>query len=322
MWWVRYSVNGRQEREPLGTDDEALAVTLAQDILADPTRKLAQNWERELGAYLRARTAARRMSKNTARNREAILKRFAADRAITTPAALSTATVRAWYRELQTQVEESSAQSYVKWLRAFCDWLVAERKIRRNPVEVEMSLVRQKMRKAFCSAKDVRKLIDSCADEQLRFVLYAGFHCGLRKEEIIQARPEWFDLRRGLLHVQRSATWEPKDRDDRTIPLTKEFVAFLRGYGLHSPFMIEPKKKEGGRWRYRYDFGRPFLAHMKAQGFEWVTAHTMRRTFASLKVSAGVSLYKVAVWIGDLEKVVQDHYGFLLPKDADIERGL
>jgi hypothetical protein len=48
----------------------------------------------------------------------------------------------------------------------------------------------------------------------------------------------------------------------------------------------------------------------------------MRRTFASLKVSAGVSLYKVAVWLGDMESVVQNHYGGLIPQDADIERGL
>ena len=51
-----------------------------------------------------------------------------------------------------------------------------------------------------------------------------------------------------------------------------------------------------------------------------VTAHVMRHTFASLLVQAGVSIYKVARWLGDGVEVVEDHYGHLAPKDSDIEK--
>ncbi len=37
-------------------------------------------------------------------------------------------------------------------------------------------------------------LISECPDRELKFILYCGFHAGLRKGEIVQARPEWFDL--------------------------------------------------------------------------------------------------------------------------------
>lgn len=50
------------------------------------------------------------------------------------------------------------------------------------------------------------------------------------------------------------------------------------------------------------------------------TFHDLRRTFASLLVSKGVSIYKVAKWLGDGVTVVESTYGHLLPADDDIDR--
>jgi site-specific recombinase XerD len=46
----------------------------------------------------------------------------------------------------------------------------------------------------------------------------------------------------------------------------------------------------------------------------------MRHTFASLLVSAGESIYKVAVWLGDEVSTVQKHYGHLTPDNHGIEK--
>ena len=53
-------------------------------------------------------------------------------------------------------------------------------------------------------------------------------------------------------------------------------------------------------------------------GFENLTFHDLRRTFASLHVSRGTSIYKVARWLGDRVDVVEDHYGHLIPNDSEI----
>lgn len=323
VWWLRYSAGGKQYFETLGTQDESEAITKAAEILDSPERIPARSWDSEVTAYLKGRVDARKMSANASASRKTVFDAFARDEEIREPGQVTPAVVKRWYKALQTRIEETTAQTYIRWLRTFCETLVDARKLRSNPVDgLEVKELRKAKRKPFCTAGEVRRLIDECQDDELRFILFAGFHCGLRREEIVEARPEWFDLENGILHIQRSDTWEPKDRDDRPVPMTKEFVAFVRKFGLRKPFMIEPKKVKKGRWRYRYDFRRPFDLYMASKGMEWVTPHTMRRTFASLKVSAGVSLYKVAVWLGDLERVVQDHYGFLLPKDSDIERGI
>jgi hypothetical protein len=141
----------------------------------------------------------------------------------------------------------------------------------------------------------------------------------LRFQEIVEARPFWFDLNAGLLHLRKTPTMNFKDREERTIPLTQQFRAFLNTYGIHEPFMLRPEVKRG-KSLYRYDFRRPFKIFVKAKGCTWLTPHIMRHTFASLLVSAGESIYKVAVWLGDDVATVQRHYGHLTPDNHGIEK--
>jgi integrase len=74
-----------------------------------------------------------------------------------------------------------------------------------------------------------------------------------------------------------------------------------------------------GKSRYRWDFRRPWSEYVAKQNCSWVTPHIARHTFASLLASAGISIYKIAQWLGDDVRVVQKHYAKLLPKDEDIE---
>ena len=81
----------------------------------------------------------------------------------------------------------------------------------------------------FCSLALRDRLIRECPREDLKFILYCGFHAGLRKLAIIEARPFWFDLDAGLLHLRKTPTIRFKDREERTVPLTQEFKTFLKG---------------------------------------------------------------------------------------------
>jgi integrase len=205
-------------------------------------------------------------------------------------------------------------------IRSFFNWLMDRKVVRENPVAgVKMAKLDQKGREKFCEPELRDKLIAECENEEMRFILYCGFHAGMRKNEIIEARPEWFDLKAGSVTIRKTASFRPKDRQERTVPLTAAFKAFLATYGLRKPFMIAPKVEQG-RARYRYDFRKPFIDYTVAKKCRWVTPHVMRHTFASLLASAGVSIYKVALWLGDEVRTTQKHYAKLLPKDDDIEK--
>ena len=92
----------------------------------------------------------------------------------------------------------------------------------------------------------------------------------MRKQEIIEARPDWFDLQTNSIPVQSTDTFRPKHREDRIIPMTKASKAFLKTYGFRSPFMLRP---EVLHWksRYRWDFRRPWTEYVAKQKCPWVT---------------------------------------------------
>jgi len=322
VFWLRYTVAGKQVRLSLDTEFENDAIAKALEIRQKPELSPVNEASVELEEYLRHSAASGRLTANSVESRKKVLEKFLRDYGIRSLAQLTTKVAQSWYEDLtkpgDTAVTETTAQGYVMRLRGFASWLVDEHKLRNNPVaEVRMKRLRPTGRKNFLTAAQVAMLIKDAPNDDLKFILHCGFHAGMRKTEIIEARPEWFDLKGGGVTIQPTDTFIPKDRETRTVPLTKDFLAFLKTYGLRSPFMLQPDVKHY-RYKYRYDFRRPFNDYMAAKKIT-CTAHDMRRTFASLRVQAGVSIYKVAKWLGDGVQVVTDHYGHLSPQDDDIE---
>ena len=130
---------------------------------------------------------------------------------------------------------------------------------------------------------------------------------------------DWISGDGRLLTVCQTPTFCPRNREQRTIPLTMTLRTFLAKQKLAGPFLLRPEISSG-RHVYRYDFRRPFADDMNARGCSWVTPHVMRHTFASLLASDRVSIYKVATWLGDDVRVVQKHYAELVPDDGDSQK--
>jgi site-specific recombinase XerD len=320
IFWFARMESGRRTQLSLGTSDYTEAVSKAAEILENPFLNESGPLDSEVVEFLNYKERQNEYSPASRESKQYALSQFAAFVNTRELAAIKTAEIERYYRHLQKRVSESTAQGYITTIRSFFNRQVELKRIRSNPVKgVKLARLDQKSRLLFCSPEHRDKLIANARSDEMKFILYSGFHAGLRKNEIIEARPDWFYLERGALHVRATPSFRPKDREARTIPLTSAFQAFLWSYGLRSPFMLRPDVEKGAAL-YRYDFRRPFREYVKGQDCEWVTPHVMRHTFASLLVSKGVSIYKVAVWMGDDVRVVQKHYAKLFPKDDDIEK--
>jgi integrase len=314
VWWFSYYDHEQRRRQiSLKTFSESEAIQRAQIILENPTRNSGATALERFFEYRRPR-----ISVNFHRDTSFVLLAWMRDMKARSVADITTAQLQSWFDHKCQIVKISTAAGYLTWIRVFFDWCVKNRIRFDNPAKgVDVPAFKKPYRKVFISKNAVKTLLDECEDAELKYCLFAGFHAGLRFGEVVASRPEWFDLTEGLLHVTRSETWSTKDDEDRTIPLTDDFAAFLRVYGLRVPYMIGSHKRSGKR--YRFTFQKRFETYVHSKGVS-ITFHDCRRTFASLHASAGTSIFKVACWLGDGVQVVEKHYGFLSPSDPEINR--
>jgi len=159
------------------------------------------------------------------------------------------------------------------------------------------------------------ELIEKAQTDNLRFVLYCGFHAGLRRGEIMHARPAWFDLGRRVLTVPRmdevgENKFQIKDDESRDIPLSQQFSAFLRdflpkieeGYCLQNP--TKRRSKAG-----TYDFRLPFSEFAAACGRPELYPHAMRHSWISELCNSGNhSIQEVSAWSGDTIDTIEKNY--------------
>lgn len=248
-----------------------------------------------------------------------------------------------WAKGQNTRTGEElspvSIQFLHRALHSFFSWLAKHHPevapAKGNPFKgIELPEDGERIRdKPFCTVEIRNHLINSCEDDDLKFVLYCGFHCGLRRREICEARVDWFHTGRGYMQVKkaicaprlRSIHEKPyhiKNRNERSIPLTPEFSQFLDKYLKGKKpldFALKPKVYHG-KSAYRYDFRKPYEEYMETMEVEWVTHHTMRHTFASLKAQAGIPMIKIARWLGDTLEVTDKNYTIIAPNDPDFLR--
>ena len=320
LYWLNFQKKGKRHFIALETSDYTVAVTRALEIRTNPELTAGNPFEHEIEAFIAHKVRQNEFTAASASSREYVLSAFGKKTGLA-PAQVRTQDIKAYYDNVLDTQCVSTANTYLGHLHSFFQWTTKTAHItRRNPCDgIQKAREQGAKVKDFCTFEQRDKLIAECEREDLKFVLFCGFHAGLRKNEIIEATPLWFDLEAGLLRLRKTPTMNFKDREERTVPLTREFIEFLKGYGHRAPFMLAPTV-EHGKNRYRYDFIRYFRTYVAAQGMPWVTPHIMRHTFASLLASRGVSLFKIAKWLGDDPRVVESRYAKIIPNDPDIER--
>lgn len=350
-WWFSYRTNGRRYRVSLRTADEGEAITRAQAILAEgliaaeaytPNEPAPRRREIHglIDQYLeesqsRTRDALRKVTADT---RRYILQKFAADTGISRAGEITGAKITQWLVQLKRDGKsKDTLWTYGERVRNFVKYLMPKYA---PPTALDGFTVPDQPttgRRNWVRKDEVTKLIDTASgDPTLQFALYCGFDAGLRRNEISEAKVEWFDLERfvpstpdqkgtpGLLHVAAHENFVPKDGDNRTIPVTDRFATFLKTYLAgreKSEYVLAPEKTVKAESKYRYDTGKRVRSHFSRCKVN-ASFHDMRRSFGSNRASEGTSIYKIAAWLGDTVGVVTRSYGHLIPQDAEINKGV
>ncbi len=318
VFWFTHGSGTDRVQVSLETEDYGQAVQKALAILELPVLP-SQGYQAEVIKFAAYQVNHVIWTKDSARVKRMTLKMFGEEMGWEDLASIGTKEVQAWYDRERTRVKDITVEGYLMTLQSLFSWAIVQKLIRTNPCQgLDRVKTPPGARKKFCSFEQRDQIVAEAANEHLKFILLCGFEAGMRKDEIVEARPDWFDLEHRHIHIQTTPTFTVKDKEDRTVPMSNAFYRFLKKYGLRSPFMLYPEKAHG-KSRYRYDFRFPFAKHLKAMGLVWVTPHVMRHTFASLLAINGVSIYKIAKWLGDTLATTEKHYAHLAPQDEDIE---
>jgi integrase len=168
----------------------------------------------------------------------------------------------------------------------------------------------------FLDAHEEARLLDA-ASEPLRTIILVGIHTGLRvHSEILTLHTADVDVTRRLLTVQAAYA---KNGKTRTIPLNSVVRAALEAQLGRTPGPHLFSTREGRRLR---EIRSIFDAACTRAGVQGVTPHTLRHTFASNLVMAGVDLRTVQELGGWSSLAMVERYAHLSPahKAEAVER--
>jgi integrase/recombinase XerD len=202
---------------------------------------------------------------------------------------------------LDQKMQIQTANKYLERSRAFFNRLKAWRLIERSPMDGIEMMKYQKKEMRVLTDKEIAELLLMCTDEDLRDVVTLALQTGCRQSEIVHLR--WSDVRDDDIHIPKTKSYRP-----RTIPFGPGMRDLIerrrRKRGPRDVFVFDDgtgEPRSGNTWYHRL-MGAYIRADIVGADF-----HTLRHTFASRLVRAGVNLKVVQALMGhsDIKTTLQ-----------------
>lgn len=331
IYWYSDWVAGRKIRRSLKTRNRrvAFAKKAQLDVAASHTHHTSRDADltfmQAASLYL---TASRpRKTPATHRNDELRLQQLTASLGPLQLMHLTPGRLESCLTELAhvRGLSASTRNHYLTLLRKMLNWCASRGFLIDNPsrgIERLKPIVRPR---AWLTTAQRDQLL-TLAKGSFYFPMVAtAIYAGLRWREL--ATLEWkdVDFERNLVHIRPKEDWAPKSRKPRLIPLHPRLKAILRprrqpegvcfptpaeGRGMGRPYKTDANTRLLKRW-------------LKAVGIEQRGAswHTLRHSFATGLVQAGVSVWKVKEWLGHQDVRTTELYAHASQGyDADISR--
>lgn len=315
-------VNGhRPKMISLETKDEAEAIARVAIIKTTGVLEARTDFDSEVATFLAEKRA---MGKHTERSTawfKETLKPFSKFIGNKPCATVTTKQIELFYAHMRTHLADTTAKGRMGGIRSFFSWAKKSKRRFDNPTsEIKNPRISQPARTVFATKEERDAILGKAADDfDVKFMLLCAFHAGMRFNEISEARWDWFTVTggSGFVMIQQTDTFVPKNKRNRTVPLTNTFRNFLLENGVteKTGFVLRPGKVR--THKYRANIRSPWDTHMHKCGFKY-SPHVGRHTFASLLAQAGKSMYHIAEWLGDTLDVTTKHYAHLAPHDNSI----
>ena len=198
---------------------------------------------------------------------------------------------------------------HLAFLRAMLNKAITWKKLSENPCKEVKALKVVNERTRFLTEEEEDKLLAACSPS-LRRVAEAGLLSGFRARELTSLRPQDVDLGRALASV---AACYAKNGESRTIPIGERLTAIIQeALATRENAPIAFTAENGQPWKPANFSTRLRNASSKA-GIEPCGPHTLRHTFASRLIMAGVDLNTLKELLGHKDIKMTLRYTHLSP---------
>jgi integrase len=198
---------------------------------------------------------------------------------------------------------------YFAGLRHILNLAIAEGKLITNPVKGVKFFREPQGRLRFLSDGEITRLREVMSPEHWPLVAFA-LETGLRLNEQFKARWDCVNLEQGVLTIPLS-----KSGRTRHVILSEAALAILRGLPswMHSAYVFPSPRHAGEPTQGRHFVVKVYEPALEQAGIVGATWHTLRHTFASRAVMAGVDIRTVQELMGHSTITMTMRYAHLSP---------
>ena len=208
------------------------------------------------------------------------------------------------------RVSQTTVNVYLRTLRAAFNHTIRWNDIQNNPFKrVEMVRIPERT-PIYFKKEEFEKIISAIKEDWLSDAVLFTLHTGLRRGEMTNL--QWYDvdIESRLIHIQSDATFRTKAGKRRSVPLNDVAMDILQRLFL----VKECDYVFSHNCKRLYDdwVSRKFRHYVRKSGInQKLHFHSLRHTFATWLVKAGVSIYEVQKLLGHSSVTVTQVYSHL-----------
>jgi integrase len=261
--------------------------------------------------YSRVWLRDRRLKPRTREGYEHLLQRYLLPEFGNVPLVqLTPAMVRAWWGSVDEGTPTINARAYAL-LKAILNTAVADEEIVANPCRIRSATSVPRAREIRPATLEELNVIVRKMPENRRAAVLLCSWCALRIGEVLELRRKDVDLKRGLVHVQRSVAWvggrpavgSPKSSAGRRgvaipphiVPALQEHLDKFVALGRES--LLFPAR-DGSSHLQPSVFHDAFRKARAAAGRDDLRVHDLRHTGATMAAMAGATLAELQQRLG------------------------
>ena len=319
IYYVNFIYQGKRYRKSTTTSDRKLAKLILRDIelkivresfgfgeLESKKLRLAEFFDKYLEFSLATKA---KNSYLLDKHSSCLFLRFAGNVQLTL---IQTKLVEDFKVSRLYEVKPSSVNLELRHLKSMFQSAVEWGDLDKNPCsKVKQVKIKNSNLPKYFTKEQVREILAVIPDGKLKNLIRFYLHTGCRRGEALALSWEDIDL-----HFRRIIIRESKSGESRMIPINTQLYKTLLCVERNGNTVFDFSK-----WYVSHKF-KQYLKVADIKGAGNLTVHSLRHTFASHLVMAGVDLYTVAKLLGHSSVAVTEMYAHLAPDHlkASVER--